>query len=157
MRCAEWHARIECGGKVAGSGFLVTRDKVLTCAHVVGDDDRSTVTVSFPQRPASEPVPARVLTHGCRPGRPADQGDLAVLVISSSAAELGAADSIGLLRIGYARTPSADQALRTTGCDLVLGSLEPLLEAARSLCPRPFDTPAPYLTIRHLFSIYIAK
>jgi len=86
MRYAEWHARIECGGKVAGSGFLVTRDKVLTCAHVVGDDDRSTVTVSFPQRPASEPVPARVLTHGGWPCLPADQGDLAVLQLDREVA-----------------------------------------------------------------------
>ena len=75
------------------------------------------------------PNPDCLLRAMRSPGTPARVG----LVISSSAAELDAADSIGLRRIGYARTPSADRALRTTGCDLVLGSLEPLLEAARSL------------------------
>ncbi|MEU6138858.1 trypsin-like peptidase domain-containing protein [Streptomyces sp. NPDC047081] len=80
MRHAEWHARIECGGKVAGAGFLVTRDKVLTCAHVVEDSDRVELTVSFPQRPGFEPVPARVVAHGgWAAGRLADRGDLAVL------------------------------------------------------------------------------
>ncbi|MFC8512117.1 trypsin-like peptidase domain-containing protein [Streptomyces sp. NPDC057257] len=80
MRHAEWHARVECGGKVAGAGFLVSADKVLTCAHVVEGGDRAELTVSFPQRPGFEPVPARVVAHGgWAAGRLADRGDLAVL------------------------------------------------------------------------------
>ncbi|MGI5454545.1 trypsin-like peptidase domain-containing protein [Streptomyces sp. CA-249302] len=87
MHHAEWHARIECGGKVAGAGFLVAGDKVLTCAHVVERGDRAELTVSFPQRPGSEPVPARVVAHGgWAAGHLADRGDLAVLELAREVA-----------------------------------------------------------------------
>ncbi|MFJ6082456.1 trypsin-like peptidase domain-containing protein [Streptomyces sp. NPDC092369] len=82
----EWQARVECGGRLAGAGFLVTADKVLTCAHVVQDGDRAPVTVSFPQRPGAEPVPARVVARGGWPGLRADRGDLAVLQLASEVA-----------------------------------------------------------------------
>ncbi|MDH6215489.1 hypothetical protein M2283_002793 [Streptomyces pseudovenezuelae] len=82
----EWQARVECGGRLAGAGFLVTSDKVLTCAHVVQDGDRAPVTVSFPQRPGAEPVPARVVAQGGWPGLRADRGDLAVLQLESEVA-----------------------------------------------------------------------
>lgn len=80
MSGTEWHARIECGGRVVGAGFLVTPNAVLTCAHVVLD--RGPLTVSFPQRRESAAVPARVLTHGGWAGGPADPGDLAVLELA---------------------------------------------------------------------------
>ncbi|MFF4268618.1 trypsin-like peptidase domain-containing protein [Streptomyces sp. NPDC001536] len=80
MSGAEWHARVECAGKVIGSGFLVAPGTVLTCAHVALD--RDTLTVSFPQRPGSPAVPARVVAHGDWAGGPADPGDLAVLELA---------------------------------------------------------------------------
>ncbi|MGW6733045.1 VMAP-C domain-containing protein [Streptomyces sp. NPDC055013] len=79
LKGAEWHARIECGGRVSGAGFLVARDKVLTCAHVVENSDLDPVTVTFPQRPADAPVAARVVVHGGWDGRACELGDLAVL------------------------------------------------------------------------------
>lgn len=79
MSAAQWHARVEYGGKVAGAGFLVTRDKVLTCAHVVHGAGSQPLAVSFPQLRGSGPVPARVVAHGGWGGRRTDAGDLAVL------------------------------------------------------------------------------
>ncbi|MGF0171834.1 trypsin-like peptidase domain-containing protein [Streptomyces sp. Marseille-Q5077] len=79
LKGAEWHARIECGGRVSGAGFLVARDKVLTCAHVVENSDLDPVTVTFPQRPEDAPVAARVVVHGGWDGRACELGDLAVL------------------------------------------------------------------------------
>lgn len=86
MSGAEWHARIEYDGKVAGAGFLVTRDKVLTCAHVVRGGDRAALTVTFPQRRGCAPVPARVVAHGGWAGHPTDPGDLAVLQLDREVA-----------------------------------------------------------------------
>lgn len=80
MSGAEWHARVECAGKVAGAGFLVAPGTVLTCAHVALD--RGPLTVSFPQRPGSPAVPARVVARGDWAGGPADPGDLAVLELA---------------------------------------------------------------------------
>ncbi|UXY31800.1 serine protease [Streptomyces sp. HUAS TT20] len=79
MRSFGWHARIECAGQVVGAGFLVTPDKVLTCAHVVHGSAEAAVTVSFPQLPAAPPVPARVVVHGGWSGGVTDAGDMAVL------------------------------------------------------------------------------
>lgn len=79
MQSSEWHARIECAGQVVGAGFLVTPDKVLTCAHVVHGSAGATVAVSFPQFPASPPVPARIVVHGGWSGGVTDAGDMAVL------------------------------------------------------------------------------
>ncbi|NNN36346.1 trypsin-like peptidase domain-containing protein [Streptomyces sp. S3(2020)] len=80
MTDAEWHARVECAGKVIGAGFLVAPGTVLTCAHVALD--RGPLTVAFPQRPGSLAVPARVVAHGDWAGGPADPGDLAVLELA---------------------------------------------------------------------------
>ncbi len=44
LNSAEWHARIELRGQVAGAGFLVTSSTVPTCAHVVRDGEGPTVT-----------------------------------------------------------------------------------------------------------------
>ncbi|GAA3990793.1 trypsin-like peptidase domain-containing protein [Streptomyces plumbiresistens] len=78
MNSAEWHARIECGGEVAGAGFLVSPNKVLTCAHVVKRADAG-LAVTFTERPGSPAVPARVVAHGGWAGGDTDPGDLAVL------------------------------------------------------------------------------
>ncbi|MGW7507415.1 VMAP-C domain-containing protein [Streptomyces massasporeus] len=77
MNSAEWHARIELRGRVAGAGFLVTPSTVLTCAHVVGDGEDLAVT--FTERPGTPAVPARVVAHGGWSGGVTDPGDLAVL------------------------------------------------------------------------------
>jgi hypothetical protein len=81
MISAEWHARIACAGRVTGAGFLVTPDKVLTCAHVVQDGGGTapSLTVTFTERPGFPPVAARVVAHGGWGGGPVDAGDLAVL------------------------------------------------------------------------------
>jgi len=78
MNSAEWHARIECGGEVAGAGFLVSPSRVLTCAHVVRGQSAG-LTVTFTERPGSPAVPARVVAHGGWAGGDTDPGDLAVL------------------------------------------------------------------------------
>lgn len=79
MSAAQWQARIEYGGRVAGAGFLVTRDKVLTCAHVLRGAGSDKPEVSFPQLRGSGPVPARLVAHGGWAGHHTDAGDLAVL------------------------------------------------------------------------------
>jgi hypothetical protein len=87
MNTAAWHARVECGGEVAGAGFLVTRSKVLTCAHVVrGREASAAVTVTFPQLRGFAPVPARVVAHGGWAGGVTDPGDLAVLELDREVA-----------------------------------------------------------------------
>ncbi|MFD5856357.1 VMAP-C domain-containing protein [Streptomyces chartreusis] len=86
MNSGDWHARIECGGKVAGAGFLVTQRKVLTCAHVVRHSDQAPLTVSFPQRPGMAAIPARVVDHGGWAGGATDPGDLAVLELAEDVA-----------------------------------------------------------------------
>ncbi|MEU6380362.1 SAV_2336 N-terminal domain-related protein [Streptomyces sp. NPDC046909] len=63
------------------------------------------------------------------PGRPAPTG----LLITSSVAEYTAATRIGLRCIGFADIPASGRRLRKAGCEQVITSLEPLLDAARSL------------------------
>ncbi|MFD5479087.1 VMAP-C domain-containing protein [Streptomyces hawaiiensis] len=77
LNSAEWHARVELRGRVAGAGFLVTPSTVLTCAHVVGDGQD--LAVAFTERPGTPAVPARVVAHGGWAGGVTDPGDLAVL------------------------------------------------------------------------------
>ncbi|MEU6669560.1 SAV_2336 N-terminal domain-related protein [Streptomyces sp. NPDC046727] len=55
------------------------------------------------------------------------------VLISSSVAELTAAQQLGLRFIGYAPTPAGRRSLREGGSEVTVSSLEPLLEAARSL------------------------
>ncbi|GHI07979.1 hypothetical protein AQI88_40310 [Streptomyces cellostaticus] len=74
-----WHARIECGGAIAGAGFLVAPRTVLTCAHVVRDSEPGLLTVSFPNRPDLGMLSAVVAVHGGWAGGDTDPGDLAVL------------------------------------------------------------------------------
>lgn len=68
----------------------------------------------------------RALKHDHRPAS-------AGLLISSTAAEATAAQRIGLPVIGYADSPAAERRLRKAGCDVVVDSLRPILDAARSL------------------------
>ncbi|MFJ8104878.1 trypsin-like peptidase domain-containing protein [Streptomyces sp. NPDC096132] len=83
MNSAEWHARIESAGQVAGAGFLITPRKVLTCAHVVRQGGAAdALTVTFTERPGSPAVPARVIADGGWGGGPTDLGDLAVLELA---------------------------------------------------------------------------
>ncbi|MET9481679.1 trypsin-like peptidase domain-containing protein [Streptomyces sp. NPDC006638] len=72
-----WHARIDVGGAVEGSGFLVAEDTVLTCAHVVGRWPRAEVV--FPGARSLGPVAAEVVARGAWAGGDTDPGDLAVL------------------------------------------------------------------------------
>ncbi|MFF9085269.1 SAV_2336 N-terminal domain-related protein [Streptomyces sp. NPDC014991] len=62
-------------------------------------------------------------------GTPARGG----VLISSSVAELTAAQQLGLRFIGYAPTAAGRRRLREEGSEVTVSSLEPLLEAARSL------------------------
>ncbi|MFI1027207.1 trypsin-like peptidase domain-containing protein [Streptomyces sp. NPDC020951] len=82
MNSAEWHARIESAGEVAGAGFLITPRKVLTCAHVVHRAAADTLTVTFTERPGAPAVPARVVADGGWGGSATDLGDLAVLELA---------------------------------------------------------------------------
>ncbi|GGM94840.1 VMAP-C domain-containing protein [Streptomyces fuscichromogenes] len=79
MSRAAWHARIACGGEVSGAGFLVTSRTVLTCAHVVRNQDLAPLTVSFPNRRDLGELTASVAVHGGWTGGWTDPGDLAVL------------------------------------------------------------------------------
>ncbi|ANS65025.1 serine/threonine protein kinase (regulator) [Streptomyces lincolnensis] len=63
------------------------------------------------------------------PGRPTPTG----LLLTSSAAEHTAATRLGLRCIGYADIPATERRLRKAGCEEILTSLEPLLDAARAL------------------------
>ncbi|MGW4568035.1 SAV_2336 N-terminal domain-related protein, partial [Streptomyces sp. NPDC004561] len=62
-------------------------------------------------------------------GAPAHTG----VLISSSVAELTAAQQLGLRFVGYAPTDAGRRRLREGGCEATVSSLEPLLEVARSL------------------------
>jgi beta-phosphoglucomutase-like phosphatase (HAD superfamily) len=62
------------------------------------------------------------------PGAPARTG----VLISSSVAELTAAQQLGLPFVGYAPTATGRRHLREGGSEITLSSLEPLLEAARA-------------------------
>ncbi|MEE1756585.1 VMAP-C domain-containing protein [Streptomyces sp. SP18CS02] len=84
MGSPAWHARVDRDGEVAGSGFLVTERTVLTCAHVVADADR--VSVSFPAAAGVVPLPATVVVRGSWAGSPRDAGDLAVLALDEPVA-----------------------------------------------------------------------
>ncbi|MFI0810249.1 SAV_2336 N-terminal domain-related protein [Streptomyces echinatus] len=55
------------------------------------------------------------------------------VLISSSVAELTAAQQLGLRFVGYAPTTSGRRRLREEGSEVTVSSLEPLLEAARTV------------------------
>jgi beta-phosphoglucomutase-like phosphatase (HAD superfamily) len=65
--------------------------------------------------------------------RATDTPAAAGVVIGSSVAEFAATARAETRFIGYAPTTSAERHLRQAGCDVTVPSLEPLLEAARSL------------------------
>ncbi|WP_406009125.1 SAV_2336 family protein [Streptomyces sp. NBC_00637] len=75
------------------------------------------------------PDPHRLL-HALRPlDAPAATG----VLIGSTLAELAAARAAGLRFLGLARNPTVEQALLGAGCDAVVPSLTPVLEAVRTL------------------------
>ncbi|WP_405768997.1 SAV_2336 family protein [Streptomyces sp. NBC_00080] len=75
------------------------------------------------------PNPDRLL----RALRPVDAPAATGLLIGSTLAELAAARAAGLRFLGLARNPTVEQALLGAGCDAVVPSLTPVLEAARAL------------------------
>lgn len=84
LETPHWAARIRrADGKIAGTGILLSPDRVLTCAHVVAEGER--VTAEFVGAPGRVVpcVPARVLSGAYRPEtRDADgdpSGDVALL------------------------------------------------------------------------------
>jgi NTP-dependent ternary conflict system VMAP-like protein/trypsin-like peptidase len=88
-----WQARVDIGGLVEGSGFLVSDRAVLTCAHVVRHGERAEVV--FPGAPGLPPVPATVAMRGPWAGGAQDPGDVAVLELDR-AVPLGPAVFAGL-------------------------------------------------------------
>lgn len=75
------------------------------------------------------PNPDRLL----RALRPLDAPSATGVLIGSTLAELAAARAAGLRFLGLARNPTVEQALLGAGCDVVVPSLTPVLEAARAL------------------------
>ncbi|WP_327182875.1 SAV_2336 N-terminal domain-related protein [Streptomyces sp. NBC_01334] len=65
--------------------------------------------------------------------RPLDAPAATGVLIGSTLAELAAARAAGLRFLGLARNPTVEQALLGAGCDAVVPSLTPVLEAARAL------------------------
>ena len=68
---------------MCGAGVLLTQDRMLTCAHVVGEPDKR-MWVEFAESPGIPPVGARVAPDGWLPGLdgPARE-DIAVLALDS--------------------------------------------------------------------------
>ncbi|MFJ2707432.1 trypsin-like peptidase domain-containing protein [Streptomyces sp. NPDC087428] len=83
---ADWRLRLRRGGAdgpVCGAGVLLTQDRLLTCAHVVGEPD-ARMWVEFAENPGIPPVAARVAPDGWLPGLDgAAREDIAVLALDS--------------------------------------------------------------------------
>ncbi|MEV7404734.1 serine protease [Streptomyces sp. NPDC091267] len=83
---ADWRLRLRRGGAdgpVCGAGVLLTQDRMLTCAHVVGEPD-ARMWVEFAESPGVPPVAARVARGGWLPGLEGpDREDIAVLALES--------------------------------------------------------------------------
>ncbi|MCX4734986.1 serine protease [Streptomyces sp. NBC_01363] len=82
---ADWRVRLRRGdadGPVCGAGVLLTQDRVLTCAHVVGEPD-ARIWVEFAENPSIAPVGAHVAEGGWLPGLGATREDIAVLALES--------------------------------------------------------------------------
>lgn len=78
---ADWRLRLRRDDPkepVCGAGVLITQDRVLTCAHVVGEPD-TRMWVEFAENPGIPPVAARVAPDGWLRGRE----DIAVLALDS--------------------------------------------------------------------------
>jgi hypothetical protein len=79
-----WQARIlDAGGDVRGSGVLISDRHVLTCAHVLSDDEAHpahSFTVDFPRSGDTVAAPARVIPGGWFP-EAASRRDIAILEI----------------------------------------------------------------------------
>lgn len=83
---ADWRLRLRRGGAegpVCGAGVLLTQNRMLTCAHVVGEPD-ARMWVEFAENPGIPPVAARVAPGGWLPGLDgAAREDIAVLALDS--------------------------------------------------------------------------
>ncbi|MFJ1845366.1 serine protease [Streptomyces sp. NPDC088146] len=82
---ADWRLRLRRGephGPVCGAGVLLTQDRALTCAHVVGEPD-ARIWVEFAENPGIAGVGARVAEDGWLPGLGATREDIAVLALDS--------------------------------------------------------------------------
>ncbi|MFD0021435.1 trypsin-like peptidase domain-containing protein [Streptomyces sp. NPDC058382] len=83
---ADWRLRLRRGGAgepVCGAGVLLTQDRMLTCAHVVGEPD-TRMWVEFAENPGIPAVGARVAPGGWLPGLDGtDREDIAVLALDS--------------------------------------------------------------------------
>ncbi|MFF4161509.1 trypsin-like peptidase domain-containing protein [Streptomyces sp. NPDC001678] len=80
---------LDADGGVAGTGFAVAADTVITCAHVVhaaGHGPGATVWVAFPHTDVAGHVEAHVLPG---PWRPPGAQDIAVLRLKSAPPEMG--------------------------------------------------------------------
>ncbi|MFF5478130.1 hypothetical protein ACFY5C_12440 [Streptomyces sp. NPDC012935] len=144
LKGAERHARIECGGRVSGAGpaakLRLTLLQSEVCLAGFGVTPRAARTRPHFETSLTAPAPVIVWTRrGCDPDclRRALKHDRrrasAGVLITSTAAEATAAQRIGLPVIGYALSPAAGRRLRKAGCDVIVDSLRPILDAARSL------------------------
>ncbi|MCX5143156.1 MULTISPECIES: serine protease [unclassified Streptomyces] len=83
---ADWRLRLRRGGAdgpVCGAGVLLTQDRALTCAHVLGEPG-ARMWVEFAESPGIPPVGARVAPDGWLPGLDGATGeDIAVLALDS--------------------------------------------------------------------------
>ncbi|WP_406455203.1 serine protease [Streptomyces sp. NBC_00876] len=83
---ADWRLRLRRGGAdgpVCGAGVLLTQDRMLTCAHVVGEPD-ARMWVEFAENPGIPAVGARVAPGGWLPGLDgSSREDVAVLALDS--------------------------------------------------------------------------
>lgn len=83
---ADWRLRLrrdDARGEVCGAGVLLTQDRMLTCAHVVGEPD-ARMWVEFAENPGIPPVAARVAPDGWLPGLDGPgREDIAVLALES--------------------------------------------------------------------------
>ncbi|WP_393061020.1 serine protease [Streptomyces sp. LN549] len=83
---ADWRLRLRregAEGPVCGAGVLLTQDRMMTCAHVVGERD-ARMWVEFAENPGIPPVGARVAPGGWLPGPDRAAGeDVAVLALDS--------------------------------------------------------------------------
>jgi hypothetical protein len=81
MSRPQWHARVDVGDRNGGSGFLVDGRHVLTCAHVISDEND--LAVSF-MDPDCRNVPATVEYRGPWTPDAKNAGDIAVLRLSKA-------------------------------------------------------------------------
>ncbi|MFJ9323941.1 VMAP-C domain-containing protein [Streptomyces globisporus] len=121
MSSQSWQVRVL--GSGVGSGFLVTRRHVMTCAHVMDGADHAEVT--FAQHPDLGPFRATVIAAGEWCGTGEDRGDVAVL-------ELEQPVGVAPARFAAVNTPFVREAARLTAYGFPRGYDEGILGEFRS-------------------------